>query len=160
MLISLVIVSSLTAVLTTAFTLSLSEQSTDLYPHPSSIRNAKIAVVNGTTGADWARLYKAKLIQTSSLDAAVKTLLSRKAQGVVFDTPALEYYLHQHSHLPLSIASTIFAEEYYGFAITPDNISLVQTLNLRLVEMNEIGAIRAIESKWLDKVPNPEPEGQ
>ena len=68
--------------------------------------------------------------------------------GVVFDVPALQYYLHNNPKERLKLSQVSFASEAYGFIVSPDR-SFLKNLDIRLLEMKENGKIKEIESKWL-----------
>nr|WP_255347787.1 transporter substrate-binding domain-containing protein [Gloeocapsa sp. PCC 73106] len=148
MLITMVTASSLTAGLATAFTIALSQQTTARFKEPRDLFNQKIAVVSGTTGASWAEYYGAKLLETNNLSEAIELLTKKEVDGVVFDTPALRYYLSQNPNLKFRLANFVLATENYGFALPYDS-QQVQRLNVEIVKMDKEGEIREIVEKWL-----------
>lgn len=149
MVITMVTASSLTAGLATAFTLSLSQTTVERFEEPQDLRNARIAVVSGTTGAEWAERYQARLLPSTTLEEAIAQLLRGEAEGVVFDVPALRYYLQQNPQLPLSLTEFSFATEDYGFAV-PLESPLIRPLNVKLLQLKEEGTLKAIEEKWMN----------
>ncbi len=94
MLITMVAASSLTAGIATVMTLLLSAEATNQFTQPEDIRGQQIAVVSGTTGEEWAQTYEARLLPSPNLAQAIERLKSGQAQGVMFDVPALKYYLY------------------------------------------------------------------
>ena len=149
MVISLVSVSSITAGLASAFTVSLSELAAqERFTSPADLRGAKIAVVSDTSSVDLGQYYQASLLPTDSLKEAVDLVVSGQAEGAVFDRPALEYYLSQNPQLKLRLASFSLAIETYGFVL-PQNSSLERDINVVLLEMHQQQQIRAIGEKWL-----------
>ncbi len=148
MLVTMVAASSLTAGLATAMTLILSEQAENSFAHLDDIRSKRVAVVSGTTGENWARFYQARVMPSANLAQAIQRLISRQVEGVVFDVPALQYYLNQHPELPLKLADISFATEDYGFAFSPKS-QLVQPLNVALFELKESGRLAEIINREL-----------
>ena len=148
MVVTMVTASSLTAGLATAFTLSLSQQPTEEFRRPEDIQDAWIGVVSGTTGAEWAAHYKARLLETESLNDTIDLLLSEQVDGVVFDRPALQYYLNQHRKVALRLAGFSFARENYGFVL-PLKSPRLKRLNVALLQLQQEGQLKAIEDKWL-----------
>ncbi|WP_375340602.1 hypothetical protein [Okeania sp. SIO3I5] len=69
---------------------------------------------------------------------------------MVFDVPALQYYLHNHPQDSLKFSPVYFASEAYGFIISPES-PFLNNLDIKLLEMQENGKIKEIESKWLSK---------
>lgn len=149
MLFTMITASSFTAGLTTALTLSLSNQETERFHRPEDLRDASIAVVSGTTGEEWANRYGAQLNQTDKLKDAIELLQSGQVEGVVFDTPALKYYLHRYPDVPLRVADFALATENYGFVV-PLKSPLLQKLNVGLLKMQENGKLKKINDSWLE----------
>ncbi|MGC9526503.1 MAG: transporter substrate-binding domain-containing protein [Limnospira sp.] len=149
MIVTMLTASSLTAGLATAFTLSLSDTSSEKFTQPEDLQNTAIAAVVDTTGAKWAAYYGAHLRQTQSLKEAVSLLKEGQVEGVVFDQPALQYYLNQNPELDLKLANFYITIEAYGFAL-PQNSPLRQTLNVAILELWESGRIEEIARIWLN----------
>ncbi len=149
MIIATVTLSSLTAGIATTLTLSLSNQGFERFAQPQDINGASIGVVTDTTGERWAQEYGANLSLTNTLEEAIELLIENRVDGVVFDAPALKYYLHQHPKKGLRLADFYFARENYGFMF-PNNSPLLERFNVALVELQERGIIADIEAKHLE----------
>ncbi|MGL5083011.1 MAG: transporter substrate-binding domain-containing protein [Microcoleaceae cyanobacterium] len=149
MLITMLMVSSLIAGLTTTLTLAISGKSTERFLRPQNLRGAQMGVVAGTTGEQWAEFYEARLTKTADLKQAVDLLAIRKVEGVVFDVPALQYYLLQNPDAPFRVAEFALAQENYGFALPWDS-PLKQELDVALLELQETGKIQRIAQDWLE----------
>ncbi|MGD1804804.1 transporter substrate-binding domain-containing protein [Dapis sp. BLCC M126] len=150
MVVTMVTVSSLTAGIATTLTLSLSNQRVVEFRSPEDIKDARISVVKGSTGERWAEYYGARISQTQTLIDAINLLKLDEVDAVVFDAPALKYYLHNHPKERLKLSSVYFASEAYGFIISPDS-PFLHNIDIKLLEMKENGKIKEIESKWLSK---------
>jgi polar amino acid transport system substrate-binding protein len=92
-------------------------------------------------------------IARPTLSKAIELLATDRVEGVVFDRPALEYYLQQNPDLDLRLAEFVLATETYGFAL-PNDSSLTQTLNVSLLHLFQLHKLKDIEHKWL------KPEGE
>ncbi len=149
MLITMVAASSLTAGIAAALTIFLSGETTERFSDPEAIEDARIAIIEGTTGQIWAEDHNARLVKTENLSEAVQQVLTGKAEGVAFDVPALQYYLHQNPKLPLKISSITFATEDYAFALPIGN-SLLHELNIDLVALREQGELDYLRKKVLN----------
>ncbi len=149
MILTMVAASSLTAGIASALTIFLTGETTEKFVNTAALKNTRIAVVDGTTGQGWAEAYNARLIPTLNLEGAIKQVLQNKAEGVVFDVPALKYYLSQNPELPLKIADIVFASENYGFVL-PMNSSLVNEINVDLIALQEEGKLEFIQNEILD----------
>ncbi|MBC6473096.1 MAG: transporter substrate-binding domain-containing protein [Hormoscilla sp. GM102CHS1] len=149
MVLTMVTVSSLTAGIATTLTLSLSHQGGEPLGDPSELKGLAIAVVSGTTGVKWATYYQARLTERNNLNDAILLLEAGRVDGVVFDSPALKYYLQKHPEVDLRLANFAVSTETYGIAL-PFESPLLRQLNVRLLKMQQEGTLREIEAKWLD----------
>ncbi len=154
MLITMVAASSLTAGIATVMTLLLSEESSKDFTDPADIAEKQIAVVTGTTGEKWAKNYQARLLHSPNLDTAIERLKSGQVQGVMFDIPALQYYLYQHPEASLKIADLSVAFEDYGFVLPLNNelIHLIRDLNIAIIKLKQ--------SRRLEEIIEREIQGQ
>ncbi len=143
MLITMVAASSLTAGIATVMTLLLSEESNKNFNNPADIAGQQIAVVTGTTGEQWAKTYQARLLQSSNLDTAIEQLKSGQAQGVMFDIPALQYYLYQHPEASFKIANLSIAVEDYGLVLPLDN-TFIREMNIAIIQLKQSGRLEEI----------------
>ena len=150
MLISLLTLSTITAGLASAFTVSLSElAASEKFTSPADLKGAKIAVVSGTTSVGWGEYYQGQLVEVETLKQAIELVASGQTEGAIFDRPALKYYLSQYPQLRLRLASFSLGTETYGFVVSENNDFLERNINLGLLEMYEKKRIQEIAEKWL-----------
>jgi polar amino acid transport system substrate-binding protein len=154
MMISLIAVSSLIGGLASAFTLALSEIPSDQIAEPDDLQGSRMAVVSGTTGEFWATEYQARLLRQPTLEDAIALLSDGKVDGVVFDRPALEYYLAQNPEVELRVAAFTLHAETFGFAL-PHNSSLTKLLDVTIVRLRENGTLKAISDRWIQGIGTP-----
>ncbi len=69
--------------------------------------------------------------------------------AVIYDSPALRYYLSQNPQLDLKLAPFSLAQETYGFAMPTDS-PLEMPLDVSLLRLLRSGRIEAIHQGWLD----------
>ena len=143
MVISLVAVSSITAGLASAFTLALARNSTAPIANPTQLRGALIAVVRGTTSELWADRMGAKSIVSNSLKEAIDLVQQQRAEGVIYDRPALRYYIAQNPKSELQLAPFDLASQTYGFAVRSGS-PLRKPINVTVMSMHRVGEIRDI----------------
>ncbi|MGK7931377.1 MAG: transporter substrate-binding domain-containing protein [Microcystaceae cyanobacterium] len=143
MLITMVAASSLTAGIATVMTLLLSADVIQTFTKPEDVRDKQIAVVSGTTGEEWAQIYQARLLPSPTLDEAIERLKSGQTEGVMFDVPALRYYLYQNPEAPFKIANFSVTFEDYGFVLSLDN-QLTRDLNLGILKLKKSGRLKEI----------------
>ncbi len=149
MIVTLIAVSSITAGLASAFTISLARITADNFTDAADLRGASMAVVTGTTSVKLGEYYKAKTKSAASLDEAIALLKEGAVEGVIFDTPALEYYLQQNSDAGLKIAPFLLATEPYGIALQEDD-PLRKVLDVAVVDLQRQGRTKEIKERWID----------
>lgn len=146
MLVSMISVSSLTAFLATAATLAgLSHPSLQ---RAEDLRGRRVAVVDGTTGADFARRRGARVVAAADLDAALDRVEAGEADAVVFDRPALRWRLSQRGNLAFVLSPHGYEPVGYAFA-TRHGDPLHDTLDAILLELAEEDATASIVERWL-----------
>jgi polar amino acid transport system substrate-binding protein len=155
MLIALIAISSLIGGLASAFTLAFSDAPAGGITTPEDLRGARIAAVTGSTATIWAVEYGARVIEQPSLADAVALVMAERADGVVFDRPALEYFLFQNPEVDLRLADFTLSSENFGFVLPYDS-PLTKPLDLTIVRLKEEGAIEVISNLWLKGTGNPE----
>jgi ABC-type amino acid transport substrate-binding protein len=151
MLITAVAASSLTAGLASALTIFLSGDTSERFTRPTDIAEQRIAVIEGTTGEGWGETYNARLVKTSDLEQAIQKVLNNQAEGVIFDVPALEYYLSKNPDVPLKISEITFASENYGFVL-PFASPLTNELDIAIIALKEEGVLKEIHEEVLDLI--------
>ena len=149
MITSLIAVSSLTASLASAFTLFLSGSTLDIITNPLQLKTRRVAVVSGTSGMDMAEQDGMRLVPSADLKGAVRLLLEGQADALVFDEPAIRYYIKQNPQLALQLAPFNLGEETYGFALKANN-PLRTPLDVSILRMQRTGKIEAIDEKHLN----------
>ena len=149
MVISLVAVSSITAGLASAFTLSLAEIAPSAIRKKDDLRGKEIAVVEGTTSLRWGKLYEINAFLTKDLNGAIKILNQGKVEGIIFDEAPLRHYLKQNKKSKLKLANFPLAIQTYGFVI-PMGSPLRNQLNIELLDMERSGVTERIKTKLLD----------
>ncbi len=143
MLITMVAASSLTAGIATIMTLLLSAETTEQFTQPENIQGKQIAVVSGTTGEKWGQTYQARLLPSPTLDEAIERLKAGQVEAVLFDVPALEYYLYRHPEAPFKVANISIAFEDYGFVLPLDS-TLIRPLNIGIIKLKQSGRLEEI----------------
>lgn len=145
MLLSTVLLSTLTATITTALTIS--NLDTTSIKSADSLAKRRVAVVTGSVGQSFARTYHATEVTVPTLEAAIELLLAKRADAVIYDEPTLRYYMHQHPDQPLTLLSVAYQWETFGYAI-PVNSPLQQRLNVALLDLTENGTVHNLHTQW------------
>ena len=149
MVMSLVAVSSITAGLASAFTLSLAELAPSEIRSKGDLRGKKIAVVEGSTSLSWGKLYEINPVITKNLNEGLKILKKGKVEGIIFDAAPLRHYLKENKHSKLKLADFPLAIQTYGFVL-PMGSPLRNPLNIELLDMELNGETQKIENKLLN----------
>ena len=149
MVMSLVAVSSITAGLASAFTLSLAELGPSAIRDKADLRGKKIAVIEGTTSLTWGKLYEINPVLTKDLNEGIKILRQGKVEGIIFDAAPLRHYLKQNKQSKLKLANFPLAIQTYGFVL-PMGSPLRNPVNIELMGMERNGETQKIENNLLD----------
>ena len=149
MVTSLIAVSSLTASLASAFTLFLSGNTNDSITDPAQLAGQRAAVLEGTSGEELANEKDMRIVPAQTLAAAIDHVLMNKAEAVIFDRPAIRYYLKNNPELAVQLAPFTLAEQTYGFAFRTGD-PLRTPLNISILKLQRSGAIEAISKRLLD----------
>jgi len=149
MVMSLVAVSSITAGLASAFTLSLAELAPSEIRNKADLRGKKIAVVEGTTSLRWGKLYEINSVLTKNLNEGIKKLKQGEVEGIIFDAAPLRHYLKENKQSKLKLANFPLAIQTYGFVL-PMGSPLRNPLNIELLGMERNGETERIENALLD----------
>ena len=149
MVISLIAVSSLTASLASAFTLFLSGATETAINSPQQLNGRRVAVVEGTSGMDLAQREEMRIVPAPDLHSAVQLMLINQADALIFDRPAIRYYLKNNPDLALRLAPFSLSEETYGFAIQPGS-PLRTPMDISILKLQRQGKVEAIANQLLD----------
>lgn len=147
MVIAMLTVSSLTAGIATALTVSQLKS-----PEIQSIeqlRGRRVGALEGTSSARFARESGVRLIEVRDLDEAVDGLSTGHVAAIVHDRPILEYYLSEHPEFDATLAKARYQPQGYGFAVRRDRSELQQRISISLLEQAENRTIQRIIRRWL-----------
>lgn len=143
---SMIVASSLTAFMATALTLSQIDRPG--ITTADDLHNRRVGVVRGTTSERFVTSHRARAVAAPNLDVAVKALVAKKTDAVVFDRPMLRYYLREHPDLDLRLASAEYQPQGYGLALPPDS-PLRAPIDVALLELQALGELDAMAEDWL-----------
>ena len=148
MLMSLLALSSITAGLASAFTVSLSRLEPAAIQERSDLRGKTVSVVEGTTSGTWAKLYGARPREAASLVQAIDLLSKGEVDAVLFDEAPLRYFLQQTPEAPFKMASFALANQTYGFVV-PMHSDLRTPIDVVLLKMQRSGEVKMITDRML-----------
>ena len=112
---------------------------------PSDLRGKRVAVVEGSTSAAYARELGAVLNSSKNFDTAAETVLGGKAVAAIYDTPIIMYFVKNEPRA--QIAGPQFRPESYGI-IFPVGSVLRRPVNRALLKLVENGTYDSLYRKW------------
>lgn len=147
-LVSMAMVSTVTATIATAFTLS--QIGGPQLTSAEMLAGKVVATVRGSTAVDFALQHRAQVLMVDHLDQGISLLQQGQADAVIFDRPMLAYYLQQHPQTGLVVSASHYDLQDYGFALPLDS-PLLHPMNVALLKLAEEGVLAKIDSTWLGK---------
>jgi polar amino acid transport system substrate-binding protein len=146
MLIAMLTVSSLTAGIATALTVSQLDRGT--VHSITELRGHKVAALTGTVGASFARERGTRVVAVQTLSEGVRLLVSGDVAAVVHDRPILQHYVNEHPNLDAALVEARYRPQGYGFAVRRGT-GLERSLSIALLEQVENRALARIVERWL-----------
>ena len=123
-----------------------------------SLKNKKIAVQIGTTGAKKAQSIPGVQIRTfDSAPLALQELFNGNVDAVINDAPVTLYALKTGNLQGIKVVSQLLTEEYYGIA-TAKNSPNLKAINQGLTSILNNGTYAQIYQKWFNTQPPPLPK--
>jgi arginine/lysine/histidine/glutamine transport system substrate-binding/permease protein len=123
-----------------------------------SLKNKKIAVQIGTTGAQEAKKVPGANIRTfDSAPLALQELLNGNVDAVINDAPVTLYALKSNNLKGIKIVEQLLTAEYYGIA-TAKNSRHLAAINQGLTTILNDGTYEQIYQKWFNATPPQLPE--
>ena len=137
--------------------IAVREDNTDI-TSLNSLKNKKIAVQIGTTGAKEAeKIPGAKISTFDSAPLALQELANGNVEAVINDAPVTLYALSLDNLKGIKVVGELLTEEYYGIA-TPKDSANLEKINQGLAKLIENGTYQQIYQKWFKAEPPVLPE--
>lgn len=144
MLLSIVLVSLLTASFTT--TLTVNTLKGDI-SGPGDLPGKKVATVTGSATVDWLTKKGAKVEPLRTVTDCVMALKVGKVDAVVYDAPVLQYEAGKLNDDKLQMVGQMFERQNYAFALQQDS-PLRESLNLALLRLSEQNVGNELRKKY------------
>jgi len=123
-----------------------------------SLKNKKIAVQIGTTGADKAKSVPGATIRTfDDTSLALQELLNGNVDAAIHDQPVLLYAIKSRNIQGVKVVGQLLTEEYYGIP-TPKGSPNLKLINQGLTKVLANGTYAKIYRKWFSTAPPSLPE--
>lgn len=118
-----------------------------------NLKNKRIAVQIGTTGANEAKkITGAKISTFKTPDLALQELANGNVDAVINDAPVTLYALKTGNLKKVKVVGELLTEEYYGIA-TPKNSPNLELINKGLDAIFKDGTYAQIYKKWFNSEP-------
>ena len=144
MLLSIVLVSLLTASFTTTLTINTLKGAIN---GPGDLPGRKVATVKGSTTETWLNAKGAKVIPLDDAVACIAALRDGQVQAVVYDAPILQYESAKLNDEKLQMVGPVFERQNYAFALQQDS-PLREKLNQAILTMHERGIGIELRKKY------------
>jgi polar amino acid transport system substrate-binding protein len=117
---------------------------------PQDLVGRTIGTTRGSTAAAYLSENKAQVREFVSLDAVYDALLEKQVDAVVFDGPAILYYVAHDGKGLAQVVGGVFHKEDYGI-VFPTDSSLRKQVNEALLALRENGRYQQIYDEWFGK---------
>jgi polar amino acid transport system substrate-binding protein len=144
MLLSIVLVSLLTASFTTTMTINTLKGDIN---GPGDLPGRNVATIKGSTSEGWLNARVAKVQSFVSVGECIQALQAKKVQAVVYDAPVLQYNVNKLQDDKLHLVGTMFDRQNYAFALQQDS-PYRERINRALLALSERGVGLELRKKW------------
>lgn len=144
MLLSIVLVSLLTASFTTTLTINTLKGDIN---GPGDLPGRKVATVKGSTTETWLTTKGAQVAPFATPAECVIALKSGDVQAVVYDAPVLQYEAGKLNDEKLQMVGPVFERQNYAFALQQDS-TIRERLNQALLKLTEQGVGNELRKKY------------
>ncbi|MBL9132828.1 MAG: transporter substrate-binding domain-containing protein [Verrucomicrobiaceae bacterium] len=144
MLLSIVLVSLLTASFTTTLTVNTLKGDIN---GPGDLPGRKVATVKGSTAETWLTAKGAKVQPMDDVIACISALRDGGVQAVVYDAPILQYEAAKLNDEKLQMVGPVFERQNYAFALQQDS-TLREKLNQAILALHERGVGVELRKKY------------
>ena len=91
-----------------------------------------------------------RIVPSQTLGDAIEKVLTNNADAVIFDRPAIRYYLKNNPELAVQLAPFTLAEQTYGFAFRTGD-PFRTPLKLSILKLRRSGVVEAITNDMLNQ---------
>jgi glutamine transport system substrate-binding protein len=117
------------------------------------LANKVVATKLGTTSADFSKTFKTKDVKLfPNIDSAYMELRSGGAEAVVFDSPAILYYIKTEGKDSVKTVGPLYEGQSYGIAF-PQGSKLREQVTITILKFMEDGTYKKLYQKWFGTAP-------
>lgn len=147
MIVSVAIITSLTAGIATTLAIAFSAQSYQRWQKPSDLKDVRLATISGSTAVQWGQYYQARIVGVEHISQGIVLLESNQVDGVLYTRLALEHYLQENPQSSYQVLGFNLGHQNYSIALTPNN-PLTQKLNEKLLSIEMHIRFNEIQENW------------
>ena len=141
----IILISSLTATITTSMTLdSLKNQINSL----DDLKKQRTGVVESTAAEDFLQDEGVNHINFSTLDNGLLALSNGTVDVLVHDEPILKHVISRNYSASLQVLDIILDKQLYAFP-AKDNSQIIESLNLGIIKAIELGKLDSLIQRYL-----------
>ena len=144
MLTAIVLIANLTARITTSFTVQQLRSSIN---GPDDLSAKRVATVRATTSSDFLENRGLSPVKVDSISSAFQMLEEHRVDAVVYDSPALLYYVNTKGRGAVRVVGAIFAPQDYGIAVRLGD-PMRKKINEAILSLVEDGTYARIQKTW------------
>jgi glutamine transport system substrate-binding protein len=117
------------------------------------LTNKIVATKLGTTSADFSKSLKTKNVKLfPNIDGAYMELRGKGADAVIFDSPAILYYIKTEGQGAVKVVGPLYQGQSYGIAF-PQGSLLREKVSIVILKFMEDGTYNKIFKKWFGTEP-------
>lgn len=143
---SIIVISSITAAITSALTVASLEHAVQ---GPEDLPGVRVGTVSNTTSEQFLEGRFIRARGYGNITAALEALRSGEVEAVVYDAPIMQYTIGREFSGTLRVLPREFEYQPYGFAL-PQEGDLRQPINRTMLDVMESEEWRTIKRRYLD----------
>jgi polar amino acid transport system substrate-binding protein len=109
-----------------------------------------VATTKGSVAAEFLKRHRIKTVEFSSIEQVYESLLDKKSDAVVFDSPVLKYYANNEGKNKVQLVGEIFNPSNYGIVYSQKS-PLRKAVNVALLKLYANGTYQQIYDKYFKK---------
>ena len=144
----IILISSLTATITTSLTIDRLQSSVQSV---SDLEKRKTGVARGTSAVEFMEERGFGKIEFESLEMGMDALKAGEIHAFVHDKPIMKHIISKQYAGSIEVLNLPLNKELYAFPVNENNREFLENFNRKIVKMIETGEMRKIINKYLLK---------
>ncbi len=144
----IILISSLTATITTSLTVDRLQSNIQSI---SDLEKRKTGVVSGTSAGTFLEERGIGKIEFASLSEGLEALKAGSLHAFVHDEPIMKHVISKQYAGSIEVLNVTLNKELYAFPVNETNHAFLETLNREIIGMIESGELQKIINKYLPK---------